>query len=113
MEAYVGAWESAGMVFTPEERQHMIACDPLALRALRLARRDEAPLDDILPAVALPCLLYAGDNDQPEHELEQRAARTMPNATFVSLPGMDHLDVYHQDDVVAPHVAAFLQEIRD
>jgi pimeloyl-ACP methyl ester carboxylesterase len=111
IEAYVGAWESAGIVFTPDERRTMLACDPLALRAMRLARRDDAPLDDALPDIALPCLLYAGDNDEPEHELAQRAAQTMSNATFVSLPGMDHMDVYHQGDIIAPHVVAFLQEI--
>lgn len=111
MEAYVSAWESAGLVFTTESRRQMLACDPLALRALRLARLEDASLDDVLPDITLPCLLYAGDRDEPEHTLEQRAAGMMRNATFVSLPGMDHLDVYHQAEVVAPYVVTFLQKV--
>lgn len=111
IEAYVSAWESAGFVFSPESRKQMLACDPLALRALRLARLEDAPLDDALPDITLPCLLYAGDHDEPEHSLEQQAAAVMQNATFVSLPGMDHLDVYHRGEAVAPLVVAFVDRL--
>jgi pimeloyl-ACP methyl ester carboxylesterase len=113
MEHFVGKWEAAGATFEPDERRIMIACDPLAMRAERLARAESPGLDDALTSTRLPSLIYAGALDEPTHSRAQRAAATMPNVTFMALPELDHYEVYHRADLVVPHAVSFFLSVSD
>lgn len=37
--------------------------------------------------------------------------KAMPNAVFVSLHGLDHVEALHRTDLVLPHVVKFLAEL--
>jgi pimeloyl-ACP methyl ester carboxylesterase len=89
--------------FASGERERTLASDAGALAAARRARLTAADLaDEAVAAIRLPALLYAGTLDEPG--LVERAARLMPNATFVALAGLDRARAFERSDVVLPHV---------
>jgi pimeloyl-ACP methyl ester carboxylesterase len=67
----------------------------------------EPSLEDVLPTMTMPCLLFAGEND-PFYSGAKECAENMPNATFVSLPGLGHIEALYRSDLVLPHIAVFL-----
>jgi pimeloyl-ACP methyl ester carboxylesterase len=69
--------------------------------------RGPAGLADNLPAMAVPCLLYAGEK-YPNHADARRSTETMPNATFVSIPGANHLEGAVRTDFIIPNIRSFL-----
>jgi pimeloyl-ACP methyl ester carboxylesterase len=66
--------------------------DRLALAAVQRAERAEAD-EALLTRVSVPTLLFVGAED-PTREAVQHAARTIPTASLVILPGEDHLSAY-------------------
>jgi pimeloyl-ACP methyl ester carboxylesterase len=66
-------------------------------------------MEDVLPTIAMPCLLFAGEAD-PRYPGAKKAVNYMPNASFVSLPGLDHYQVVGSD-LVLPHVKKFLAAV--
>ena len=57
----------------------------------------------------LPVLLYAGDADQSFAGAERAAAET-PGATFVALPGVNHVQGFILGATLLPQVRAFLSQ---
>jgi len=90
----------------PQLRARWLDNDGVALAASALAGRPS--LEAALGTMDLPILLYCGDQD-PAHEPNQRAAALLPRATFVTLPGLGHLDGLFQSAAVLPHLTAFLE----
>jgi pimeloyl-ACP methyl ester carboxylesterase len=72
--------------------------------------RGPAGLADNLPAMVVPCLLYAGELD-PNHADARRCTETLPNASFVSIPGADHLEGAVRSDFIIPHIRRFLTKV--
>jgi pimeloyl-ACP methyl ester carboxylesterase len=97
-----------GAYMTDEIRLRLMANDPKAVAAFM---HDRAPLAEILPKIHMPCLLFVGDKD-PRLSQVQECCMTLPNATFVSLPGCDHVAGFARSDLVLPHVTAFLASTR-
>jgi hypothetical protein len=64
-------------------------------------------LDAALPAIRVPALIYAGDRDAP-HDGARRAAEAMPDATFLSLPGLNYPQAFREKAGLLPPVRAFL-----
>jgi pimeloyl-ACP methyl ester carboxylesterase len=58
--------------------------------------------------IAVPTCLYAGDAD-PRFSEAKTAAQAIPDATFFSVAGLDHLEGFVQSDLVLPVVTDFLQ----
>jgi len=89
----------------PAEKQaEFLDNDFLALAADQL---DRPPLDDMLPTMRMPCLLYGGEADSVTPRM-QECVQHMPNATFVSFPGLNHPEAFWRADVVLPVVSKFL-----
>ena len=63
-------------------------------------------MEDVLPGLTLPCLLYAGDKD-PFFPKAQASAQLIPGATFVPLPGLGHSEAFIRSDLVLPHFERF------
>jgi len=42
----------------------------------------------------------------------KQCAKSIPNATFVSFPGLDHIPTFFGSDFVLPHINKFLEEVR-
>jgi pimeloyl-ACP methyl ester carboxylesterase len=93
----------------PAWRAELLALDPEALIASRTAYPDTLDFAPLLSRVDQPCLLYAGSQDE-FHDGMQVAAERMPNAAFLSLPGITHEQAFARSDLVLPAVLAFLGE---
>ncbi len=65
---------------------------------------------DCLRGSPIPCLFYAGDVD-PFHTRASEAAQELPKASFVSLPGLDHIQAWFAPDLVLPHATSFLTKV--
>ena len=60
----------------------------------------------------MPCRLYVGEADFL-YEGVKECVQQMPNATFVSFPGLDHGQTSRRSDLVLPHVTEFLSKVRE
>ncbi len=101
-----------GDAYTPEVEAAYRGSDLEALACAAAHRRlwDEIDFQALLPDITLPCLVYGGEMDGLFSGAEA-CCRQMPNATFVSFPGMDHLDVLFGTDLVRPEVRTFLERV--
>jgi pimeloyl-ACP methyl ester carboxylesterase len=91
----------------PERREEFLANDFQALAALQ---RDEPSVEEILPTMTMPCLLYASDAD-PYYAGTQRCVQAIPHATFIALQGLDHSAAFREAGLVLPYVTRFLQAV--
>jgi pimeloyl-ACP methyl ester carboxylesterase len=106
-----------GRPLTPAEKKAALAAnDAEALIALMTAFRDWVPLNDHdLRGIRVPCLVFCGELD-PRHSGAEKGASQIPNATSVSLPGLDHVQAdvcLTRNDLVLSHVKEFLAKVRD
>lgn len=110
MEAYIAFMEEMfGENMTPKLKARLRTNDIEALIAY-LSLKETYDLEGILPTIALPCLLVAGEND-PVYDGAKKCSEIIPNATFVSLPGLDHVEAGSRTDLYLPHVQRFLAEV--
>src|SRR5262249_10944659 len=89
----------------PAIREEFMAND---FRALAAAQQDQFSVEDVLPSMAMPVLLYAGDTD-PVHAGVQKCAQSLKNGEFLSLHGLDHGTAFRNSELVLPHVSRFLR----
>jgi hypothetical protein len=100
MEQTYGALE-------PRLRAQILAND---LKALLAQAQDRPNLADVLPTMQMPCLLYVGEADGYYGQVKA-CAQHIPQGTFVSLPGLDHIQGIERSDLVLPHVTTFLHTV--
>jgi pimeloyl-ACP methyl ester carboxylesterase len=104
MSALVETWESSiGERFPEPGRTWMLENDPLALDAEFRSAFEEGPISEDLTTWTVPCLIYAGTEDEM-HANAARAAAEIPGATFLSLPGHTHFSAERVADQLLPHV---------
>jgi pimeloyl-ACP methyl ester carboxylesterase len=92
---------------TPERRAELLAND---FEALAAAQRDEPSLEDVLPTMKMPALFYAGEDDKFFAPLRQ-SLPLVPDATFFSLPGLNHPGAFWVSDQVVPHIRTFMARV--
>ncbi len=113
-EKGMGLWlaEREKMVgtLTPAQRARQLANDPYALLAMQKATAVWPDAEDFLPKITIPILLFAGDAD-PSHARASEAVRYLPNATFVSIPGLNHDQTLMHGEMVIPQIRKFLAEV--
>ena len=90
----------------PEEKQAEFFANDF--QALAAAQGDRPSLEDTLPKMTMPCLLYIGEADGSFSQV-QACVQHMPNVSLVSFPGLNHPEAFYRADVVLPHVMKFLQ----
>lgn len=105
-DACVKEWVKAQGRITSEVR--MLAYD---YRALLAVAQDRESLEDVLPKIEMPCLLYVGEEDEEVYPLAKKCSAQLANARFVALPGLDHGGVIRECDAVVPHIKSFLSSI--
>jgi pimeloyl-ACP methyl ester carboxylesterase len=104
MRALVESWESSlGERFPEPGRTWMLENDPLALDALLRSSLAERAISHDLTKWKVPCLIYAGANDDM-HEGAARAAAEIPGAVFLSLAGHTHFSAERVADELLPHI---------
>ncbi|MCL5109950.1 MAG: hypothetical protein M1401_14020 [Chloroflexi bacterium] len=110
MPAYVAGMEKMLGPLAPAEKALVLADDPLALLAAAKAITSLTVwpgAEAILPTIAVPCLIYAGEADALLVGAAE-GARHVPLATFVTLPGGDHAGT-QKDDRILPYIRRFLK----
>jgi len=110
MVAFVETWESLliGGRLPEPARTWMLENDPLALDAEFRSAFVEGSISEDLSRWNVPCLIYAGEEDEM-HENAARAAAEIPGATFVSLPGHTHFSAVEVADQLLPRVLELLR----
>jgi pimeloyl-ACP methyl ester carboxylesterase len=113
MEAYIVMRENKFGPIPPVLRTRFLINDPRALVAVNRAHRQEVSprADEVLPRMTLPCLVFVGDAD-PRLTAAEECASLMPGATFLSLPGLNHLDAYVRSELVVSPIRDFLSALK-
>ncbi len=106
-EAFVAMWERELGALSSESRERMLAYD---YEAHLVVAQDRESLEAVLPTMRIPCLLYAGEMDEA-YPLAKECAKQIANVTFVTLPGLDHMQAIMRSDEVLPHVKRFLADV--
>ena len=112
LEGVVAERERQGNPMPPGRRERFLTLDAKALSACSQALGEWDGIEEALPEMTTPALIFAGENDLSFHDAARGDAARMPNATFVSLPGVDHTEAFQQSDLVLPHIKEFLGKIR-
>jgi pimeloyl-ACP methyl ester carboxylesterase len=86
-----------------------MANDTEALAAFISSEDYTLSSEEVLPTMSMPCLVYAGENDWGYSRVK-KCAQSMPNATFVSLPNLDHVGAALHSSIILPHITKFLEK---
>ncbi|MEZ4683528.1 MAG: alpha/beta hydrolase [Caldilineaceae bacterium] len=95
-----------GGTIHPTSAARLRSVDPRAMVAFFEFSPDEKGLEDVLPTMTMPCLLYVGDQDDPDHVLNY--AKQMPNVATLVLPGLNHGQTSAAVDLIVPRALEFL-----
>ena len=107
-EGIYAFWEQSVPV-SSELRDQLLANDFEAFIAASKGSSMRSDLRDDLPSMTMPFLLYGGEFDGNVEDTEY--ADRLPDATVVSLPGLDHIQGFRRSDLVLPHVKKFLARV--
>jgi pimeloyl-ACP methyl ester carboxylesterase len=75
-----------------------------------VSREWERGFDDVLPTMSMSVLLFVGESDSYYAGVRE-CAKSLPNATFISFPGIGHADIEARKDLVLPHITKFLKKV--
>jgi pimeloyl-ACP methyl ester carboxylesterase len=90
--------------FSPRMKSAMLKHDLRALVAWHRSVVSGVPAyDDMLGAIAVPCLLYAGEETE-EYADARRAAAEIPGAAFVDILNGQHLEGGTWIETLKPHI---------
>ena len=111
--------EGAGVV-VENVRERMGSISPHYERCLHrvdframvaIAQSRSPSLEEDASRIHVPCLFYAGDADEDAHPYGKEAAQRLPNARFLSLPGLNHADPIDAAELIVPKVLSFLANL--
>ncbi len=99
---------------TPEEKKAYQSQDAEAIIAMWTAWLDSPPMtEQDLQTISNPCLVLCGDADEGGfHPGAEDSVNHMPDAKFISLPGLTHGTAFNRIDLVLPHVREFLAGVK-
>ena len=109
MAHYVADAEAKEGPIEAGRKERLLDNDPEALIAATTAPRGTEGLEELLPSLNLPCLLYCGEADGFFPGATE-ASRVIPDAVFASFPGLNHGQTSRAAELVLPHVTNFLKE---
>ncbi len=111
IEALVRAFEAIAGRYPEDVRAMYLANDAEAIRAAFDSALAEGAVARDLHTWRITCLISAAAEDVDFYEQARRAAKEIPNAEFLSLEGLDHLDVDVAE--VDPLLQAVLRTLRE
>ena len=106
--AIVTIWASQLGSLPASVRARLLSNDIEALAAHCLLGQPSDLLER-LPRITLPTLIYCGNRDEAYAGLQVVTER-IPQARFIELKDMNHLQVFGQSSAILPHVRAFLTD---
>ena len=80
------------------------------LKALHALTKDRPDNSDIIPTMSMPCFVYVGEDDTMYEDIKH-CAEHMPNAEFLSVPGLDHGQMNRESQQVLPQLKNFLVRV--
>lgn len=95
---------------TPAQKARQLANDPGALLTMRQAFSEWPDVQAILPEIPVPSLFFVGEAD-PAYAGAREAVKSVPNATFVAVPDLNHDQTLIKSELVLPHIKKFLSEV--
>ena len=107
IDAVVEGMRSLAGSITPQYEERLRGLDPQAMVACLERARCRPRYAEALLQMKLPCLFYAGERDGDAHDNWQAAVRLMPDARFVSLPGLGHVGASGAVELIMPQALAF------
>jgi pimeloyl-ACP methyl ester carboxylesterase len=111
VEAAVSKQEqNLGRTFSADERKSFLSSlEGFDVRAqLAMGQVEYTPLTvDEVAKISKPCLIYCGDCDDM-HSGAKKASKLIPQSTFISLSGCDHMAAFENIDAILPHIKEFL-----
>ena len=111
MAAVIAMMEKAlGSKMTPWLKATLAANDLEAIVAFFSAKHWRLSLEDALHNMTMPCLVFAGEAD-PLYSGARDCVKSIPNGTFISLPGFGHSGVMSQSNLLLPHITKFLSRV--
>jgi pimeloyl-ACP methyl ester carboxylesterase len=94
---------------TQAEKDRWLAIDAEAF--ISITSSDLPPLtDQDLGKISSPCLVYCGDLE-PFYLGAKESVNHIPQAKFVSAPGLDHGAAWARSDLMLPHIKEFLAQV--
>jgi len=93
----------------PEMKTRLLANDAKALSAMLLAPDYRASLEDVLPSITVPCLIFIGEADS-DFAGAKECVKHIRSAEFVSFPGLNHMQVISNSHLVLPRIIKFLEK---
>ena len=109
-DAVIADAERRGIKMAPTYRAKAMAADTEALVALLSSEDQTSSFEEVLPTMSMPCLIYVGEKDT-SYSGARKCAESMPNATFVSLPNLDHRGAGAQSSIILPYIIKFLDKL--
>lgn len=105
-DAFIHAFETVLNESIPPQLTMLIKANDLIALACA-AQQPRLSLADALQKLTMPALLFCGDQDLRHAAVKETAAH-LPNAQFVSLPGVTHLGGVMHPQLLLPAVEKFL-----
>ena len=109
MAHYVADAEAKEGPMEAGRRERLLDNDAQALIAATAAPRGTDGVEELLPGLNLPCLLYCGESDG-FYPGAKEASQVIPNAVFASFPDLNHGQMSRAGELVLPHVTRFLKK---
>ncbi|MFC1947932.1 alpha/beta fold hydrolase [Chloroflexota bacterium] len=97
-----------GGELSPQET-HLLAIDLEAIEALCKAIVSSPAVINEVPNMNKPFLLFVGEFDNPS--AVEETSELLPDATFVLLPGLDHVQAGSRPDLIVPYIKEFLSRV--
>lgn len=114
MKGFIDARErDLGGKMVPKLRERLLAANARALSAAGEAWAGWKGVGERVREIQTDTLLYAGTGDLKFHAGASRAAVDMPNARFVSLPGITHDAGFASSRAVLGSIDSYLDEFGD
>lgn len=108
-EALVAAFEQRGPI-SPGVKARLLANDCEALIAICKVILSSPSIIDDVPGMNMPFLLFIGESDNGFSAVKE-TSELLPDVTFISLPGLDHIQAASRLDLVIPHIKEFLVRV--
>jgi pimeloyl-ACP methyl ester carboxylesterase len=108
-EAFMAALEAVMGERLPAKLKPLILANDL--QALTAAAQERSSVEEVLPTMPMPCLLFVGEADV-RYPAMQVCAKHIAQATLISLPGLNHVATFIRSDLVLPHITRFLATVR-
>lgn len=104
--AFIAAFETVLNETIPPQLRMLIKSNDLVALACAVQQPRRA-LTGVLHKLTMPALLFCGEQDQ-RYAMVQATARQLPQARFLSLPGVTHLGGVTRAALLLPAVTQFL-----